>query len=256
LMARMPEFGEGYEEEPTLIHYRPDRRAVMRWGDVYLKVFAIDEHFERAVRGLEFSSKAPGIVAPKPVTTLPEYRISAQGAIPGEMPARLREARVKMGEALAQLHRAPLGSLPELTPTAFLDAVRTTVAIINRILPHLNAEVSGLVSMLETKLPAVVVPVVSHGDFHRRQAIAIDGGLALIDFDSICIAHPAYDVAKFAASQVNGRRGLERAFEWLEDLLEGYGRRPPDIEWHIAASILRRATKAFRFLSRDWPTRV
>jgi aminoglycoside phosphotransferase (APT) family kinase protein len=258
LHAGIAEFAgaTGDKDEPTLIHYRPERRAVMRWGDVYLKAYAVDEHYERAILGLEFPLSVPGIVTPRIAKAMPQYRMAAQTAIPGGAPARDRESRIEMGQVLADLHQAPLGPLPELTPTGFLDAVKTTARQVTSLLPHLADEVATLLKALEVDVPNLKRPVVSHGDFHRRQAITIDGGLALIDFDSICIAHPAYDVAKFAASQINGRRGLDRAFEWLDDLVEGYGRRPADIEWHIAASVLRRSSKSFRFLHPDWPESI
>jgi hypothetical protein len=49
---------------------------------------------------------------------------------------------------------------------------------------------------------------------------------------------------------------LDKAFEVLEELLEGYGRRPPGLAWYLATSIIRRSPEPFRYLDEHWPERI
>jgi hypothetical protein len=244
-------------EKPRLVNYRPERRGVLRWGDVYLKTYALQEHYDRASLALEFSSGLPGIVAPDLMGNFPEHRLSAQKSLLGSLPSRDPGTRSKMGEALLRLHESSGPGLPNISPARHLTAAKNTGELVVNLRPGLASKVERLVSALEARLPRDEVPVVSHGDFHRRQMIVVNERLAMLDFDSMCLAHPAYDPAKFAASQVNGKsRNLDDAFQALDDLLAGYGRRPPDLEWHVATHILRRASKPFRYFRPNWPQRI
>jgi hypothetical protein len=64
-------------------------------------------------------------------------------------------------------------------------------------------------------------------------------------------------VASYAANVVSGRPGdLERADAALDALLSGYGGRPADLDWYLAALLLRRAPSPFRLHKRRWPERL
>jgi aminoglycoside phosphotransferase (APT) family kinase protein len=99
--------------------------------------------------------------------------------------------------------------------------------------------------------------VVAHGDFHAGQLLRCGGELAVIDFDKLCAAPPALDLATYAAHLVNGREhDLEAARTTLEAAAGGYGERPDGLDWYLATSILRRAPFPFRYLNEDWPDLV
>ena len=89
------------------------------------------------------------------------------------------------------------------------------------------------------------------------QLLDVGGALALLDFDQACRAAPALDLAAYAANVVSGRPDdPEDAQAALAAILDGYGRRPDDLTWHLSAAVLRRAPSPFRRGKRDWPDRM
>ena len=80
---------------------------------------------------------------------------------------------------------------------------------------------------------------------------------ASIDFDSLCLAPPALDLATYAADVVRGRpTDAESLQDVLEPLLAGYGTRPEGLEWHLAAAILTRAAHPFHRQLPGWRERM
>ncbi len=70
-------------------------------------------------------------------------------------------------------------------------------------------------------------PTLAHGDFKADHLWVTPTGLAMIDFDTCCLADPALDVGKFLADlrwwhDVYVQPGVEQA---QERFLEGYARR-------------------------------
>ena len=125
------------------------------------------------------------------------------------------------------------------------------------LVPDLAEPVSALMADLRRSAPAPGQPVLSHGDLHLDQALGIGAEVRLVDFDHLCMAEPAHDPATLAAHLVNGGDDeLEPATLVLDELLSGYGPRPPALGWHLAVAILRRATYPFRLLEQDWPARL
>jgi hypothetical protein len=71
------------------------------------------------------------------------------------------------------------------------------------------------------------------------------------------MADPAYDLGTLAAHAIQqGGATLEAARGDLEDVLSGYGPRPPNLDWYLSVAILRLADVPFRFLAPDWPERI
>ena len=115
------------------------------------------------------------------------------------------------------------------------------------MLPELGDRLDALVRRLGGALPAGLPLVPAHGDFHVDQLLVRDGDIAVVDFDELCVAAPALDLATYAADVVRGRAGdLERVQAVLEPLLEGYGARPDALDWHLAAAVLARAAHPFQ----------
>jgi aminoglycoside phosphotransferase (APT) family kinase protein len=97
--------------------------------------------------------------------------------------------------------------------------------------------------------------VSSHGDFEVGQLLCSGGGVTLIDFDELCAAPRALDLATYAAHAARGG-GAEAARAVADDLVHGYGRRPRGLVPYLASAILVRAEAPFRKLEDGWPERV
>ena len=97
----------------------------------------------------------------------------------------------------------------------------------------------------------------AHGDFHADQLLLAPTGITLVDFDELCRAAPALDLATYAADVVRGRDGDRAELEAvLDGLLAGFGARPAALEWHLAAALLGRAAHPFQRQVPNWPERT
>jgi ATP-binding cassette, subfamily B, bacterial len=248
---------DGGWPEPNVLAYKARRRAVLHSGGDVLKFYAKRDEFHGAVRGLVASARLRGVRCPEPVGVLPARRVTVQRFLPGAQPQPHEAARAA-GALLADLHASELGPLlPTVPPSAQLEAAGATVGLIAALSETLGRRALTLLERLSRDVPAALPLVPSHGDFNSRQLLACGDGLALVDFDALCRAPAALDLATYAAYVVLGADdALERADGVLSDLLEGYGGRPPALPWYLATCILRRAARPFRYLEPDWPDRV
>ena len=129
--------------------------------------------------------------------------------------------------------------------------------MVETVLPELGDRLDALVRRLGDALPAGLPLVPAHGDFHVDQLLVRDGDIAVVDFDQLCVAAPALDLATYAADVVRGRpNDLDRMQAVLEPLLEGYGERPDALDWHLAAAVLARAAHPFQRQVPGWRERV
>jgi aminoglycoside phosphotransferase (APT) family kinase protein len=130
-------------------------------------------------------------------------------------------------------------------------------AVIGDVLPALRPRVETLVRRLGDDMPPGGELVPAHGDFHVDQLLLANGHMAVIDFDQMCLAEPALDLATYAADVVRGRDSDLAAIEAvLEPLLDGYGGRPAGLDWHLAAAIMGRAAHPFQRQVPGWEERV
>lgn len=241
----------------TRLAYRPGTRAVLGIGPVVVKAYATRRAHAAAARGLARSSAFP-LRCPASVADLPAILATVQTRLDGDDvgPREALEVAREAGYLAGMLHSEAVDGEPALTPAAIaLRALRParTVAV---ALPHLRERVAALTRALTELTPASSGDVLSHGDFAVDQLRATARGLALTDFDTICRAPAALDLATFAANLVSGRPGdEERAVAVLDALVEGYGRRPADLSWHLAAALLRRVDRPLRRAKRDWVAR-
>jgi aminoglycoside phosphotransferase (APT) family kinase protein len=125
------------------------------------------------------------------------------------------------------------------------------------VLPELGPRLDALVRGLTAALPPAGHAVPSHGDYHVDQLLLTGDGSAVIDFDQMCLAAPALDLATYAADVVRGRDSdLAAVDEVLDGLLAGYGERPEALGWHLRAAILGRVAQPFHRQFPAWPDRV
>ena len=252
LARRLPAGGGG---ELELLGYKPRGRAVLRMGPFVLKAYGRRRQFEAARAGLLGADRAPLCTAVLEAA-VPELRLTAQRSLSGERPATARAVAPEAGALVAALQQAQVGTLVVTGPERLLDAAVRKAAVVEAVLPHLQGRLRSLVRRLGDSLPAGVALVPAHGDFHADQLLLREGEIAVIDFDQMCLAAPALDLATYAADVVRGRGAdLDRVHAVLEPLLEGFGRRPEALDWHLAAAILGRAAHPFQRQVPGWPER-
>jgi ATP-binding cassette subfamily B protein len=252
----LPALAEPRWQASTVLAYKARRRAVLHAGGEVVKLYAKEDEFEAAARGLVASACMRGVRSPEAVGVWRSQRITVQRFLAGAQP-RPEEAAEEAGALLAAVHASDPGRLPPAPPSTQLDAAGATAGLIAALSDTLGRRALALLERLSRDMPSALPLVPSHGDFNSRQLLASDEGLALVDFDGLCTAPAALDLATYAAYVVLGEQGApERAEQVLFGLLEGYGQRPPDLPWYLATCILRRAARPFRYFEPDWPERV
>jgi Ser/Thr protein kinase RdoA (MazF antagonist) len=239
---------------PELVHYKPRRRAVFRLGEHFVKVYADDDAFDRAVSGLRNAQELP-IRTAASTAILPELRLQAQSLVAGREPAGPAEVARAAGSLLAAIH-AGVREAPRHAPASWrLRQAAGHVQTISALVPSLAGRLEVLLRDLERMQPDDgLVPC--HGDFFSRQMLDLDGDYAVIDFDSACMSPPALDIATYVSSVVATRDDLHDALQLAAEVAAGYGRTPAGISWFLAAVLLRRATIPFRRQAVDWPEQI
>ncbi len=240
----------------TVLAYKPRRRAVVRVGGDVVKFYAKEDEFSAAAHGLRASGRLHGVPSPGPGGVLASRKVTVQRHLSGRQP-RPDEAAEAAGRLLAELHASDPCPLPAAPPGVQLKAAAATAGLIAALSDALGRRAESLLGRLARELPDGVPLVTAHGDFNSRQLLASGDRLALVDFDGLCRAPAALDLATYAAYVVLGEdRALERARGVLDALLEGYGSKPPALSWYLATCILRRSARPFRYFEPDWPQRV
>ena len=165
------------------------------------------------------------------------------------------------GQALAAVHRARPRTERARSSEAELARFAKRAGRIAEVDPPVGAALLETVARLaegRRSLP-VVPPGLVHGDCKPSQFLLAGPRVALLDFDHVGVADPAYDVGAFLAAlrkadvveflagrRTGSRRPLERAF------LDGYQPRNPwdddlllRVSWHQSAALMRKALRAF-----------
>ena len=242
--------------EPELIGYKPRGRAVLRLDGLILKAYGRERQFEAALAGLRASQHGPLPTAAF-AGAIPELRLTAQQRIEGRIAEDAADVAAEAGAMAATLQRADLAPALAHPPEKLLDSAVRKAEVVETVLPELCDRLDALVRRLAGALPAGLPLVPAHGDFHVDQLLVRDGDIAVVDFDGLCVAAPALDLATYAADVVRGRPGdHEKLQAVLEPLLEGYGDRPDALEWHLAAAVLARAAHPFQRQVPGWRERV
>jgi hypothetical protein len=242
--------------EERLLGYKPGARAVVRLGNHVLKAYARDEQHRRAASGFAASSALSSVRTAEYEASLPELRATVQSAVDGDVPATAVGAAEEAGAIVARLQRAEV-QLREAMPGSLLAAAERKADFIAFIVPQLAGRLAALVARLRALAPAGATLVPTHGDFHVDQLLRVDGDFVVIDFDDMCLAPPALDLATYLADVVRGRGGDLDAIEAArEPLLRGYGADAPALDWHVAAVALMRASHPFQRYVPRWPERV
>jgi hypothetical protein len=242
--------------EPELIGYKPRSRAVLRLGPLVLKAYGSERHYEAALAGLRAAGRGPLPTAAF-AATVPELRLTAQERLDGRLAHDAAGIAARAGALAARLQGADVAPATAAPPERLLEAARRKAAVIESVLPELAPRLRELTDRLAGDLPAGLPLLPAHGDFHADQLLVRDGDIAVIDFDEMCVAPAALDLATYAADVVRGRDDdRERLAAVLEPLLEGYAGRPEALDWHLATAVLARAAHPFGRQVPGWRERV
>jgi aminoglycoside phosphotransferase (APT) family kinase protein len=229
---------------------------VLKLDEYVIKMYAKEPHFARATGGL-LAARQWAVRTPRLLASLDDQHLTAQRFLDGEQPADAAEVAGAAGEVLASLHRAEPDGLAPQGPADHLAAAAAAATLVSHISPELAGRLERLLAELEAAAPDAPAAVPSHGDFHARQFLECEDGLALLGLDRACVAPAALDISWYAAHVVSeGRSDLDAARVALERLLGSYGARPPGMSWYLATAILRRSPTPFRVLHEQWPDRV
>ncbi|TDQ47988.1 phosphotransferase [Actinorugispora endophytica] len=252
--------------------YRPGRRWVGRIDDADGRPVTVVRARSGKVNASAYlASAAAGIPVPD-LVRISRYGLVATRWVPGEpldlLPARGSAAGdatlAEAGRLLARLHSVPPPR--ELLP-ADLGAEATAAA----------SEVGGLVPGLAGRAEAVALRcadaladpsgprVLAHGGFRAARVLVGERGPALADLDRARVAHPAADLADFAAAEYAAGRSGDGPAAVLGPLLDGYLDEAPAayaagvlgaLDAFTSAALLCRAAAPFRHGAPDWDTRA
>jgi ATP-binding cassette subfamily B protein len=250
------ELAEGVEDA-NMLGYKPGARVVLRLGDHLLKGYGKPSQFERALNGLAVSSALESIPTTRYETAFPDLRLSVQSTVAGAVPEAAADTAEAAGAIARTLQRSSVRQLPRVGPAELLAAAARRAAIVAAVAPDLSGRVERLVTELGARTPDADALLPAHGDFHVDQLLAVGDELVVIDFDGMCLAPAAFDLATYLADVVRGRDvDLATIEEVRQPLLAGYGGRPPALDWHVAVVVLTRAPHPFHRLVPAWPQRV
>jgi ABC-type multidrug transport system fused ATPase/permease subunit len=200
------------------------------------------------------SSPVPGLASESRPRMLSTAESSAKRVV-----AMLPVLRGRLGELLPDPNEAEDLVLAAAEPRHQLSSAAASAQLVAAIRPDLQPRVQRLLAELEDTAPPVDGLVPSHGDFNARQLLVTQDrvGVAVVDFDAMCLAPAALDLATYAGYVVlGGNDDLDEAYDLLEELLDGYGADPLGLSWYLATCILRRSPRPFRYLDEHWPERV
>lgn len=168
-----------------------------------------DERVERVSKVVQGLHEA-GFAAPRVLHVDPARRLLAMEHVPGRLfwtdPRNnlKREVMGAMARELATLHETRLdedamASLPRIHHMRReWERFRKASAELADAFPGLEERLDRLASMLE---PWDIEPrhLLLHGDFHPGQFLIHHGTPRLIDYDTVCLGDPMYDLARFGS---------------------------------------------------------
>jgi hypothetical protein len=248
----------GAAAEPTIVpeSYQPGARIVLGLGGHVLKAYGDERSYERGVTGLRLAGSLP-LRAPRFEAGFRDLRLTVQAAAEGSAPTP-EEAATAAGVLVGRLQSARVALPRVAVPEALLALAAEKAALAGRTAPELAPRLTRLLGRLRQAMPRASGLVPAHGDFDADQLLSVDGSEPVVlDFDDVCLAAPALDLATYLADVVRGRdEDRERLATVREPLLAGYGACPPGLDWHVAVVVVARALHAFQRAEPDWAERA
>lgn len=247
------------ELEPQLLSWVPHRRLVVAVGDVVVKLHASGDETQWAV------DRAATV---RPFVPVPDV-LAADTALAAHVQRRVAGRALERDDALGYV--APVCELLEhlrqlepagLVPYTAGDLLahgRRVAGLVGLVAPQERPRIDGLISRLTDRRPDGHELVAAHGDFNVGQLLVRDdGALVLVDTDTLCAATPGFDPASYAANLIAGRPGdlddAHAALDAFRDRMPDLD--PRELDWFLAAMVLRRLDRGLRRYKRDWPQRT
>ena len=253
--------------ESRVLEESPDGRAVVEYRCEARRIigkFRADGGGGEGMALLQqLFAQTPGVLrVPRPVAWLEPTGALLTEAAAG-LPCRQLElaksqpALVRIGRALAELHRIPMSwgepkrlhdhsvELMRPSPEALAAALPTHAARIRRALEDLAAS--------EVRW-SPIVPVLLHRDFHLRQLFDDGTHITVLDWDDAACGDAAFDVGYFTTYLKTHYERAE-ADLGIAAFREGYG--GDDSLWsripvYERFNALRRACRRFRLRDAGW----
>jgi ATP-binding cassette, subfamily B, bacterial len=248
----------GFEADPRgerrRLGYKPFGRVVLRVGDHVVKGYATDGKYLAAVDALRFAEES-GLRTSSFEARIDDLRATVQSALPGSVATDARALASVAGSLLGELHAGNARGLSPAFPERLLVSAAESGRLVSAVLPDAEPRVRSILDTLRRRLPPVAGLVCSHGDFEVGQLLEHGDEIALLDFDELCAAPRALDIANYAAHAA-GHGGAAAALAVAETVVDGYGERPEGLSAYLAGSILIRASAPFCKLDRAWPEGV
>ena len=256
LLERLARLGLDVDPRAVLrtLGYKPLGRVVLQAGSHVLKGYASESKYGDAARALQIAAATP-VPTPHYEARIEELRATVQTALPGTIATDDVALAGVAGSLLRDVHAAHVDGLPDAPSARCLHAAADAGRLVSAVVPALEPRVRALLERLEGGLPENAAHVCSHGDFEVGQLLQHDGDVTLLDFDELCSAPAALDVATYAAHAARSG-GAPAALAAADALVETYGARPDGLQPYLAAAILLRAQCPFRKLEEEWPRRV
>jgi hypothetical protein len=248
----------------TRMAWVPGQRAALRFPQALVKVYRDPGEAKAAASALKMI--ADHIPTAGLLHRNVEEGLVAQELLVGDTLAH-DDALTSINDAVAVLRCLhdlnpatldPAATIPASDPSTLLAMLDRPVNLVRFCRPDLVERIAEVVTELGKHMPTYKTKVVSHGDFNVGQLLRNpDGKLAVLDFDTLCLAPPAFDVASYAANLMSGRVEDFNEMTAVRDrLVEVYPESAEGLEWYLAAMILRRLDRPVRRLKRDWNQRT
>lgn len=198
--AALPELDDALRiPSAKLVKHRLGRRAVVRAGDLYVKVRAkgVDNATKEAygaLRNCNFSFSFPKEVrVDKKLrrVELPQVKgVDAESLLfAGNI-----EIAIAVGRALAEFHLSDISVPRRHSAANEIDILERRLGKDSVLLDACKAAAQGLVIVGERPL---------HRDFHPGQILHSGSGIGIIDFDLLAMGDPAVDVGNFIAHLID-----------------------------------------------------
>lgn len=247
------------------LSWAPGRRAVLRFPQAVVKVYADPAHAQRAANALQ-------LIADHVPTSRLLYRNVDEGLIGTELfsgqslevrtPLDHVSAAVEMLQLIHSQDAAVIDTNSTLAihdPANYVDELEESSAVIAFCRPDLHERLAAVLSALRTTLPSEPSSayVVSHGNFDISQLYKASDQIRVLAFDHLCRAPRALDIAQCAVNQSLGSpTDHATALELLAALREAYGADVPAIDWYLSAAFVGRLAAPLTNYQRDWSARV
>ena len=243
-----------------LVRYKPGRKALIKRGDTFVKLYADDRGARAFAAGRALS--AAGAPVAEPAAYDAPLRALVHPVLPGIPLSSLRAssgynaAAGEAGAALARLHATAVESLVPHDYERELDAAATAVGVAR---PDLCSTATRLVERVRAVLDCSRRPPSTiHGDFYDDQVLIGAAGLVLVDLDRVAYGDSRLDLGNFVAHLSASGEEPDASERFLDSYAAASGasldRR--GIAAAEAAGLLKLATAPFRVLDPRWPEEV